>query len=325
MARLLVLGGTSFVGRTVVEQALAQGDEVTLFTRGITNPHLFPEAEHVVGDRDGGLGALPNATWDLVVDTSGYVPRVVADSVRLLAPKVAWYSFVSSLAVYADLSPAGVTEDAPLAPPPDPPSEDRGPYYGPLKVMCEEVVAAALGDRSTITRCSLIVGPNDPTGRFTYWLDRVAEGGPMLAPGDPATPMQFIDVRDLGDWLLGSASTGAAGAFNAAGPSAPFTMGDFLQAAIEVTGGVTELQWCDDATMLAAGAAPYFAPPLWVPGTGPMAGLTAVDCAKGVAAGMTFRPPRDTVADTWAWTTAQPPSPPSWPRAEEERILGQRM
>lgn len=182
--RLLVLGGTSFVGRALVEEALARDDHVTLFTRGITNPDLFPEAEHVRGDRDGGLGALPDVTWDLVVDTCGYVPRVVRDSVSALAARVGWYSFVSSLAVYADLSSPGVAEDAPLAPPPDPPSsEDVAGHYGPLKARCEEVVADALGDRCTITRCGIVVGPHDPTGRFGYWLDRVAEGGTVLAPG----------------------------------------------------------------------------------------------------------------------------------------------
>ncbi|MFI5053294.1 MAG: NAD-dependent epimerase/dehydratase family protein [Acidimicrobiia bacterium] len=321
--RLLVIGGTSFVGRALIELAVSREYRVTMFNRGVTNPGLFPEVDHRVGDRDGGLAALGDDRWDVVVDTCGYVPRVVRDSAALLQSRVGWYSLVSSLAVYADFGARGIDEDAPLAPPPDPPSEDMALHYGPLKAQCEGVVAELYPRRSTMTRCSIIVGPNDPTHRFSYWIARAVEGGTMLAPGDPAQTVQFIDARDLAAWLLDSAEHGAAGAFNAAGPREPLTMREFLEMCAGASRSDVRFEWRDDEFMLAHGLAPYFAPPMWVPTTGPMAGLAAADSSRAIASGLRFRPAVETIHDTYQWWRQEAKDVPlAWPRAEEARVLG---
>ena len=320
--RLLVIGGTSFVGRALIELALERGYRVTMFNRGITNPDLFPDVDARVGDRDGGLAALGDDHWDVVVDTCGYEPRVVRDSADLLQGRVGWYSFVSSLAVYADFSARDADEDAPLASPPDPPSDDVAAHYGPLKVQCEQIVADRFPDTSTMTRCSIIVGPHDPTHRFTYWIARAAEGGTMLAPGDPAQTVEFVDVRDLAAWFLQSAEQGVTGAFNVAGPHEPFTMEEYLRTCAEVTGAGVHFDWRDDEFLLAQGLAPYFAPPMWVPMVGPMAGLAATDSSRAVAAGLHFRAPEETIRDTYEWWQREAVNAPLvWPRSEEERIL----
>ena len=180
--RILVLGGTQFLGRHVVEAALARGHDVTLFNRGQTRPELFPGVERLVGDRDGDLAALEAGSWDAVVDTSGYVPRLVRASAELLEPRAGRYLFVSSISVYADVSRPGVDEDAPVAQLEEETEEHRGPAYGALKALCEHAVQEVYGERATIVRPGLIVGPWDPTGRFTYWPARIAEGGDVLAP-----------------------------------------------------------------------------------------------------------------------------------------------
>ena len=199
--RLLVLGGTAFLGRHTVEAALGRGDEVTIFTRGRTNPELFPEAEHLVGDRDGDLGALAGRTWDGVVDTSGYVPRVLRLSAELLRGAVGRYVFVSSISVYGDFS-RPVDEESDVAYLEDPFSENVEADYGALKAACEHVVDEVYGERGASVRAGLLVGPHDPTDRFTYWPRRLAEGGDVLAPGTPDAPVQLVDARDLGAWLV---------------------------------------------------------------------------------------------------------------------------
>jgi 2'-hydroxyisoflavone reductase len=318
----LVIGGTSFVGPALIELALSRDYRVTIFNRGVTNSDLFPDVDRRVGDRDGGLAALRDDSWDLVVDTCGYVPRVVRDSATLLRDRTGWYSLVSSLAVYSDLSVHGLGDHAPLAPPPVPPSEDFGSHYGPLKAQCELVVAELFSGRSTMTRCSMIVGPNDPTHRFTYWIARAAQGGAMLAPGRPSQTVQFVDVRDLAAWLLDSAEHGVAGPFNVAGPKESFTMGEFLQTCKEVTGSGVHFEWRDDEFLLALGLVPYFAPPMWVPTTGPMAGLADVDSSRAVAAGLSFRPPTETIRETYEWWSREAKDVPlAWPRTEEDRVL----
>jgi len=224
--------------------------------------------------------------------------------------------------VYADLSVHGLGEEAPLAPPPDPASEDIGSHYGPLKAQCERVVAELYAGRSTMTRCSIIVGPNDPTHRFTYWIARAAQGGTMLAPGHPSQTVQFVDVRDLAGWLLGSAEQGVAGPFNLAGPQEPLTMGEFLDICAEVTGSIVHFDWRDDEFLIAQGLAPYFVPPMWVPTDGPMAGLADIDSSRAVAAGLRFRPPTETIRDTYQWWRQEAKDVPlAWPRHEEERVL----
>src|SRR2546423_2541188 len=211
---LLVLGGTVFLGRHVVAEALAAGHEVTTFTRGQTNPELFPEAEHLHGDRDGNLQALAGREWDGVIDTSGYVPRVVRQAGELLCDAVERYVFVSSISVYADFgspideaSPTGVLED--------PDTEDVEASYGPLKAACERTLDELYGDRATHVRAGLIVGPHDPTNRFTYWPVRIADGGDVLVPDVPERLVQFVDARDLARWMIKLVPSGPGGPMNA--------------------------------------------------------------------------------------------------------------
>ena len=225
--RLLVLGGTKFLGRAVVEAALARGDEVTLFNRGQTGTELFPEVEKLRGDRDGDLAALEGREWDAVIDPSGYVPRIVRDSAELLRGSVGHYVFVSSGSVYADPYP-GFDETAPTAELEDPDTEEVMAHYGALKAACERVVSEVFPDAHTNVRAGLIVGPNDPTGRFTYWPLRVAVGGELLAPAPPERSVQFIDVRDLGEWMVEACDKGHVGTFNATGEQLRFD--EFLAA-----------------------------------------------------------------------------------------------
>ena len=298
--RLLVLGGTVFLGRAVVDSALGGGHDVTIFTRGRTNPELFPEAERLRGDRDGDLGALEGRTWDGVVDTSGYVPRIVRQSAELLRDAVGRYVFVSSVSAYADLS-SPPEESSPLAALEDPDSEEIMRDYGALKAACERVVEDVFGDRATIVRPGLIVGPHDPTGRFTYWPRRVAEGGRVLAPGPPEAPVQVIDVRDLGDWLVELAERGPGGAFNAVGPAEPLTFGELLGArAATATGSGARLVWAGGERLLEAGVEPWSELPLWLPGE-EHAGMLRTPVERAVAAGLRFRPLAETIADTLAW------------------------
>src|SRR5882724_819086 len=225
--KLLVLGGTKFLGRHAVEAAVAGGHEVTIFTRGQTNAELFPEVEHLVGNRDGDLDALRGRAFDGVVDTSGYVPRIVRQSAELLRDQVGRYVFVSSISVYDDFSEP-LSESTPVAELADPSTEEIMEHYGALKAACERVVEELYGDRSARVRAGLIVGPYDPTDRFTYWPRRIALGGEVLGPGDPGAPVQFIDARDLAAWLVQLALEGPGGTYNATGPAQLLTFEQLL-------------------------------------------------------------------------------------------------
>lgn len=298
--KLLVLGGTKFLGRHVVDAALARGDEVTIFTRGETNPDLYPGVEHLVGDRDGKLDALAGRNWEGVVDTSGYVPRVVRQSAELLRDTVGRYVFVSSISVYSDPS-RPLTEGSPLAELEDPLTEEVEAAYGALKAACEHVVDEVLGDRATSVRAGLIAGPYDPTERFTYWPRRIAEGGEVLAPGDPDAPVQFVDARDLARLLVELAEHGPGGPLNATGPAGLLTMRELLERIRDGLGAECTLTWIDDETLLAAEVGPWMELPLWLPGD-EYAGMLQADIARALAAGLTFTPLEDTARDTLAWS-----------------------
>jgi len=313
--KLLVLGGTKFLGRHAVAHALEQGHEVTTFTRGQTNPELFAEAEHLYGDRDGELDVLHGGTWDGVVDTSGYVPRVVRQSAELLRDKVQRYVFVSSISVYADFS-RPVTTATPTAELDDPDTEDVLPNYGALKAACERVVEEVYGDRSTRVRAGLIVGPHDPTDRFTYWPRRIARGGDVLAPGSPDAPVQFVDARDLGAWLVKLALEGPGGVFDATGPAEPLTMGELLERMREVIGSDANLVWRTEIE----GVDPWMELPLWLPGDD-YAGMLRADVKPAVEAGLTFRPVEETTADTLAWDRTVPGDRPTLSEEKERQIL----
>jgi 2'-hydroxyisoflavone reductase len=281
---LLVLGGTRFVGRAVVDAALSAGHDVTLFNRGLTNPGLFPQLETVIGDRTEDLAALRGRQFDTVIDVAGYQPAVVARSAREFADSR--YVFVSSVSVYADQSVPPVEGAALLA--------DDG--YGGRKAACEQAVREVHGDSALISRPGLIVGPYDPTERFPYWPRRLARGGRVLAPGDPADPMQFIDVRDLGEWLVGEAS----GTFNVVG--VPLPMAEFLEACR--TEEPAELVWVPAERLLAAGVDPDAGVPMWI-GDPTWKAANLVDGSRARAAGLRLRPVAETVADTRAWDVAR--------------------
>jgi nucleoside-diphosphate-sugar epimerase len=286
---LLVLGGTRFVGRAVVDRALSAGAEVTLFNRGQTDPGLYPQLETVLGDRTADLSALAGRRFDMVVDCAGYDPEVVALSAGALADAVDRYVFVSSVSVYADQSIPPVEGAALLA-------DDS---YGGRKAACERVVADSYGDRALIARPGLIVGPHDQTERFAYWPRRFQRPGPILAPGGPDDPVQFIDVRDLAAFLIGAR---ASGVFNVVGPSMP--MAGLLAACREVTGSDQEVVWVSTAGLLAAGADPWMGVPLWI-GDPHWRAANLVDGRRARAAGLTTRPVVDTVADVAAWDAAR--------------------
>ena len=293
--KILVLGGTVFVGRAIVEAALARGHHVTLFNRGQRNPHLFPEVEKRRGDRNGDLAALRGETFDAVIDTSGYRPEQVRAAAEALGPAIGHYTFISSISAYRHFPPGqSFDEDAPLA--------EGGDGYGALKARAEEAIEAALPGRVARVRPGLIVGPHDPTDRFTYWPRRVARGGQVLAPGRPRRPIQFIDVRDLAEWCVSLGEKRLAGVFNAAGPGTQLTMGEMVEACRSVAGSDAGFTWVPDEELLAAGVEPWTELPLWIPEANPdLGGMLLADNRRAVAAGLTFRPLADTIRATWEW------------------------
>lgn len=298
--RILIIGGTIFLGRAVVDVAVGEGHFVTLFNRGRHDDDRT-DVERLRGDRDGELDALRGRTFDAVVDTSGYVPRVVRQSARLLADATERYLFVSTLSVYRTPVPMAADEDAPLATLDDPTVEEvTGETYGPLKVLCEEAVRDAFGDRAIVVRPGLIVGPRDPTDRFTYWPHRLARGGRVLAPGRPGRLVQAIDVRDLAAWMVRLLTMEASGTLNAVGYPLPFE--DALLVCRDALGSDAELVWVPDADLLGAGVTPWSELPLWLPESDPEArGFFQFSNARAVRRGLAFRPMARTAVDTVAW------------------------
>jgi len=309
---LLVLGGTQFVGRAIVEVALARGHAVTLFHRGKTNPGLFPNAEEILGDRDGGLEALRGRSWDCVIDVNGYVPRLVRDSVRLLTsdPRTR-YLFISTLSVLADYTIPNQTESAPRVSFEGVDTEEiTWKSYGPLKAACEDVVEREMAGRYTVLRPGFVVGPWDNTGRFTYWLRRATEGGTMLAPGSPASPAQIIDARDLGAFAVHAAEGNLKGTYHAVGPREPLTWGEVFEIArgkadTRVVYVPYDFLKSRDVSL-----------PMRFAGED---GLERTSIAKAIAAGLTFRPLGDTIRDTLAWDAEHRIQ--AGPTAEQERDL----
>ncbi len=293
--KLLVLGGTLFLGRHVVEATLAREHQVTLFTRGLTNPDLFPEAEHVRGDRTRDLSALQGRRFDAVVDTSGYVPHVVRASAEALSAASDHYAFVSSISVYRDYA-RPVHEESPLATldgqPADELLPDRG-NYGALEALCEGEAMQAFAGRALAVRAGLVVGPHDPTGRFTYWPHRVARGGEVLAPGPAERPVQLVDVRDLAGWIVHACEQRLTGPFNAT--SEPYALGEIVAACLRVTGAEARVTWVDEGFLLERGVGQWIELPLWIAAQPGAERFHEADTTKAHAAGLEHRPLEETV------------------------------
>lgn len=328
--KILILGGTGFLGPAVVEAALARGHTLTLFNRGRTEKRkeelygepVFPDIEKIHGNRDPqkhavdddpgspkGLSGLEgDRKWDAVVDTSGYYPRMVRASTELLKDRVRHYTFISSVSVYRDNGTPGGDEERELSRIEDPTVETMGAQfenYGALKALCEEAAEAAMPGRVANIRPGYIVGRWDPTDRFTYWPVRIDRGGEVLAPGTPEDPIQMIDVRDLGEWIVHCIEKNVTGTFNALGPADSWKWGRVLEACRRAARRESTLTWVD-AEFLARNGVPPGALPIWIPPEGEMAGFHRWSCAKAIAAGLTFRPVEDTVADTLAWWRGLP-------------------
>jgi 2'-hydroxyisoflavone reductase len=301
--KVLILGGTVFLGRHLVQAASARGHEVTLFNRGEHNPDLFPEVEKLRGNRDGGLSQLRGRRWDAVIDTCGYVPRVVRTSAEMLADAVDHYTLVSSLSVYANMSKVGIDESDPVGTLHDETVEEvTGETYGPLKALCEQAAERAMPGRVLNVRPGLIVGPHDPTDRFTYWPVRVVRGGDVLLPGRPERQVAFIDVRDLAEWIMHAVESRLTGVYNADGLDYPLTMQQLVETCRNVSGSDARFVWVDETFLTEAGVTPWSEMPLWIPESDPdAAGFFAFSIDKAMAAGLTFRPLDETVRDTLAW------------------------
>jgi 2'-hydroxyisoflavone reductase len=311
--KLLILGGTQFVGRHMVERAIARGHEVTLFNRGNKNP--FPNLETVIGDRDpqigDGLTALERAvnagrSWDAVIDVNGYVPRIVRATGELLKTAVKRYVFISSISVYSSLSQPGADETAAILQLEDQNTEDIGPNYGGLKILCERVVEKRFSSQALIVRPGLVVGPFDPTDRFTYWPVRVAKGGEIIAPDVPEAPMQFIDARDLADFTLHATESNTGGIFHATSPV--ITMQTILETCKSVTGSNANIHYLEGKFLLEQNVNPWMGPdslPLWLGNDPAEAGFAQLNVKKALEAGLKIRPLEETIRDTLAWANTR--------------------
>lgn len=293
---LLFIGGTRFVGRAMVATALAQGHSVTLFHRGQTNPDLFPECEHLLGDRQVDLSPLAGRRWDAVIDVNGYVPRYVRMAAEFLRDAVDRYVFVSTISVYDDGLTSGADESAPLRTLEDETIETvTGETYGGLKVLCERAVDEVFPGRSLHYRPGLVVGPHDPTDRFTYYVARAAQGGTLFAAGDPDRRTQIIDARDLGAFCIRQVEAGATGAVHVVGPEHPLTWGALIDACRRVAGVDLDVVWGDDDFC----AQHDVSLPLYVPAF--YNAIMELDHSRAIAAGLTFHPLEDTIRATLDW------------------------
>jgi 2'-hydroxyisoflavone reductase len=322
MMNLLILGGTAFLGRHLVTLAHARGHTLTLFHRGQTNPGLFPEIESIHGDRTADLSPLAGRRWDAVIDTSGYHPRAVTATAQALSGMVDRYLFVSTISVYADFTQPHQDESAPVARLENPNEvELSNATYGPLKTHCEDVVLAEFGTRSLVVRPGLIIGPHDPTDRFTYWPVRARRGGEILAPQQADLPVQAIDARDLAEWMLNALEQGRDGIYNLTGPRLPYTLGALLADCIAAAQPQTPttLTWVSPEFIAAHNLIPFQELPLWVPPT--MPGLLTIDCTRAAAVGLHTRPLRASAADILAWHSPSAPLRAGLDAQREQELL----
>ena len=312
-----MLGGTRFLGRALTESLLERGHAVTLFHRGLTLPDGLSGAASIIGDRTADLAAVDGRAWDAVIDTSGTIPWHVEKSVAALVDRTARYCYVSSISVYRDDDTPPIDEASPVVEVPDAlPAEVMPEAYGAQKVASERAVTNAFGERATIVRPGLIVGPYDRSDRFTYWVRRVAAGGTILAPSEPERRVQFIDVRDLADWMVRGVEAEIAGTYNATGPAV--AMGEVLAACAKVAGVEPNFVWVPDEWLLREGVGPWMELPLWIP-AGEDALISSVDCSRAIAAGLTCRSLAETVRATLEWDRTRPHDTPLQAGLEGER------
>ena len=306
--RILILGGTRFLGRHLVEAALVRNHDVTLFNRGKSNPELFPQLATILGDREKDVNKLEGRIWDAVIDVAGYVPRIVRLSAEILKENVSRYVFISSLSVYENFRKIGIDETYPVGKLEDETVEEvNGETYGPLKALCEQAVQDIYGERPLIIRPGLIVGPYDPTDRFTYWPVRVARGGDVLAPQKPEATIQIVDVRDLSEFIIKLIEENASSLYNATGPDYELTIGKLLEVSKQITGSDANIKWANVASLKQNKVEAWSDMPTWIPDDEEGVGFSRVDVSKAIEAGLKFRPLEETVRDTLAWAQTRPP------------------
>ncbi len=302
--KILIIGGTRFVGRHLVTSARARGHEITLFNRGKTNPDLFRRVKNIRGDRETDLDQVAGQ-WDAVIDTCGYLPRIVRKSAEALKDKVGRYIFISSVSVYSNFSKVGINESDSVAMLTHEDTEEvTGETYGALKALCEKAVQDVYGPRSLIIRPGLIVGPHDPTDRFTYWPLRIAKGGDVLAPDRPDAMTQFIDARDLADFIIKLIDQNVSGTFNAIGN--PVTLNTVFETCKRISKSNANFKWAPVEFLEKNTVAPWSDMPAWVPETGENAGVSHVDISKAIHAGLTFTSLTDTVKAIYDWEFERP-------------------
>lgn len=335
--KILVLGGSRFLGRTFVEAAQRQNHEVTIFNRGNQNDG-FKDVEIITGDRFGDLNELKNRYWDAVLDTSGFIPSSVLKSTELLKDRVKHYTFISSISVYKDWIQENLDETYPVYEMSLKEANELSKngvnyeYYGQFKALCEVVAENNIPGRVANIRAGQLVGPNDYTDRIPYWINRIAAGGKVLAPGNPNRPVQMIDNKDLSNWILKLMTNETAGTFNATGPDYILTMKDFLDTCIKVTGSKAEVVWASEKFLLDNKVAPWTEMPLWVPEEYPLEpdlkepwkGAFTVNIFKAIESGLSFRPIKESLAEIYDWETKRSLAESEWKsgmRADREKEL----
>lgn len=325
--KLLVLGGTEFVGRALVDAGLARGWDVTTFNRGTHPPRAGVTA--VTGDRSTPRGIREltdrDGDWDVVVDTWSWAPSTVRDTARALAARAGRYVYISSCSVYGFPTQPGSTENSPVVD--SSADDDTFEDYARTKAGAERAVTDAFGERAILARAGLILGPHENIGRLPWWLLRAARGGRILAPGTPDAGIQYIDARDLADWALTAAEHGVSGPVNVISKPSQTTMGEVLELCLRTTGSTGSLEWVTPERILEAGIEPWTQLPLWLPPGEAHDTMYRIDVSRAFETGLSIRPISETVTDTWAWLQSiggvppqrtDRPSPGIDPRRESE-------
>ncbi|SMO74277.1 SDR family oxidoreductase [Melghirimyces algeriensis] len=318
---ILIIGGTRFLGRYITQEAQKRNHKVTLFNRGQENPDLFPEVETIVGDRYTDIQCLGDREWDCVIDTFGFVPWAIAPSIRYLKNRTRHYIFISSQSVYSDFTKINIDEHSPVATLPaekvaELEREGYGPtygkHYGAMKFLCEQLLEQEMPQKVLHVRPGLIVGPHDYADRFSYWVNRVSQGGDILAPGHPEQPIQIIDVRDLASWMIHMIESRQTGVYNVTGPQSPLTMGSILEECRRITNSEAVISWVNETFLLEKNIQPWTELPLWLPeksGLGnddpPPIGLFRINISRALQQGLSFRPLSETIYDTWQWLKSE--------------------